>query len=149
MSAQWFSAQARAKPPINCVKTRGPQLARADVIQKEKRLRAQHGDVVDAMIDKILADGVVAVHGEGDFELGAHAVGAGDQDGLAEFFGVEGEQSAEAADFAQHLAAVGGGEQLGQGGFDPVAQVNIDARRRRKLSVSCKRDVKGKMQNAK
>ena len=111
------------------MKTRGLQFARADVIQKEKRFRAQHGDVVDAMIDKVLADRVVAVHGEGDFQLGAHAVGAGDQHRLAEFFGVEGEQAAEAADFAQDLAAAGGGEQARQGGFDFVAQVNVDARR--------------------
>ncbi len=82
------------------------------------------------MIDQVLADGVVAVQGEGDFELGAHAVGAGDEDRLAEFLGVQREQAAKAADLAQHLAAAGGGEQPGQGGLDPVAQVNIDPRRR-------------------
>ena len=105
----------------------GPQLPRADVIQKEKRFRAENGDVVDAMIDEVLADGVVAVQGEGDFQLGAHAVGAGDQDRLAEFLGVEGKQAAEAAHVAEHLAAAGGGEQAGQRGLDFVAQADVHA----------------------
>ena len=122
-----MAAQARGKAGDQLREDAGPQRPRADVIQKEKRFRAQDGDVVDAMIDKVLADGVVAVHGEGDLELGAHAVGAGDQDRLAELFGVQREQAAEAAHLAEHLAAARGGQQPGQGGFDLVAQVNVNA----------------------
>src|SRR5579862_2342960 len=81
------------------------------------------------MIDKILPDRVVAVEGEGDFELGAHAVRAGDEHGLAEFSGVEGEKAAEAAHLTQDLAAAGGGQQLGQGGLDLVTKGNIDSSR--------------------
>ena len=52
------------------------QLAGAEVIEEEQRLRAEHGDVVDAMVHEVRADGVVLVHREGDFELGADAVHA-------------------------------------------------------------------------
>ena len=111
------------------VNTCGFELAGAQVIEKKKRLGAQHGDVVDAVIDQVRADGVVPVHREGDLELGADAIDAGDEDRLAVAARVEREQAAETAHFAQHLAPVGRGEQLRQGRLHPVAQVNIHARR--------------------
>jgi hypothetical protein len=37
------------------------------------------------MVDEVLADGVVTVHGEGDLELGADAIDAGNEDGLLVF----------------------------------------------------------------
>ena len=40
-------------------------------------------DVVHAHGDGVDADGVVFFEGEGDFEFGADAVGAGDEDGVA------------------------------------------------------------------
>ena len=80
------------------------------------------------MVDEVLADGVVAVHGEGELELGADAVGAGDEDGLAVFFDVEGEKAAEAADFAEDFGAMRGGEELRQRGFDAIAEVNVHTR---------------------
>ena len=106
----------------------GLELAGADVIEEKKRFGAEHGDVVDAMVDEVLADGVVAVHGEGDFELGADAVDAGDEDGLAVFFDIEGEEAAEAADLAEDFGAVGGGEELRERGFDAIAEVNVHSR---------------------
>jgi len=45
-----LAAQAQAKPVIKLGEDPGPQRPRADVIQEEKRFRAQHGDVVDTMI---------------------------------------------------------------------------------------------------
>ena len=57
----------------------------------------------------------------------ADAVHGGDEDGLAIFFHVQREQAAEAADLAEHLAAVRGGEQLRQRGFDFVAEINVHA----------------------
>ncbi len=80
------------------------------------------------MIDEVLADGVVPVHGEGELELGADAVGAGDEHGLAVFFDIEGEQAAETADLAEHLRAVGGGEQPRQRGLDAIAEINVHPR---------------------
>ena len=106
----------------------GLQFAGADVIEEEKRFRAEDGDVVHAMVDEVLADGVVAVHGEGELELGADAVGAGDEDGLAVFFDVEGEEAAEAADLAEDFRAVRGREELRQRGFDAIAEVNVHTR---------------------
>ena len=103
------------------------QLARAEIIKEKQRLGAQHGDVVDAMVHEVRADGVVPVHREGDFELGADAVHGRYEDRLAIFFHVQREQAAEAADLAEHLAAMRGGEQLRQGGFDLVAEINVNA----------------------
>ena len=101
------------------------KFAGADVIEEKERFRAEDCDVVDAVIDQVLADRVVLAHGEGELELGADAIDAGDEDGLLVFFGVEGEEAAEAADLAEDFAAVSGGEQLGEGGFDLVPKIDI------------------------
>ncbi len=100
------------------------------------------------MVDQILPDRVMPVHGEGDFELGPDAIHAGNQHRLPEFFGIEGKQPAKTADLAEHLAAMGRSEQLGQSGLDPVAQININpgggvsflSHAGGKLPVSPKRD---------
>src|ERR1051325_9557210 len=104
------------------------KFAGADVIEEKERFSAKHGDIVDAMIDQVLPDGVVAVHGEGQLELSADTVNAGDEYRLFVLARVESEQAAEPADLAQHLGPVGGGEQPGQGGFHPVAQINVHSR---------------------
>ena len=72
---------------------------------KLKKLPAepQHRDVIDAMIDEILPDGVRPIHREGDLELGADAIDARNQHGLAVLPRVEREQPAEAAHLAQHF----------------------------------------------
>jgi hypothetical protein len=82
------------------------------------------------MIDKVLPHRVVAVHGESNFELCPDAINAGDEDRLAVFFGVQREKTSETADLPKDLAAMRGGEQLGQAGLDPVSQIDIDTRRR-------------------
>ena len=53
-----------------------------EVVEEEERRGALHGDVVDAVVDQVGADGVVDAELEGDLELGADAVGGGDEDGL-------------------------------------------------------------------
>ena len=50
------------------------EFAGADVIQKEKRFGPEHGDVINTMVHQILADGVMAVHREGDLQFGADAI---------------------------------------------------------------------------
>ena len=50
-----------------------------EVVEEEQRLGALHEDVVDAHRDEVDADRVVAVERERELELGAHAVGAGDE----------------------------------------------------------------------
>ena len=104
------------------------QPAGANVIQEEERLGAEDGDVVDAMVDQVLADGVVAVQREGELELGADAIDAGNEDGLPVFANVQREEAAEPAHFAEHLRPMRRPEQAGQSGLDLVAQVDIDAR---------------------
>ena len=59
------------------------ELAAGEVIEEEQRLGALHQNVIDAHRHQVLADGVVAVQLEGELELGADAVGAGNQHRLA------------------------------------------------------------------
>ena len=80
------------------------ELAGGEIVQEKQRLRALHGDVVDAVIDQALADGVVLVQGAGDVELGAHSVRRGDQHGLAEALRAQRIGAAESADAGGHVA---------------------------------------------
>ena len=45
----------------------GLELAGRYVIEKKERARPEHGDVVDTMVDEVLANCVMTSHGEGDF----------------------------------------------------------------------------------
>ena len=81
--------------------------AGGEVIEEEERRGALHGDVVDAVVDEVGADGVVDAELEGDLELGADAVGGGDEDGVGVFVEVEREEAAEAADFRKDLLVEG------------------------------------------
>ena len=85
MSAQLACATGLAESAQELVENTRLQFFRADVIEKKKRPRAEDGDVVDTMIHQIGADGVVFVHGEGDFQFRADAIDAGDEHRLAAF----------------------------------------------------------------
>src|SRR5699024_965878 len=74
--------------------------AAGDVVQENQRLGAGADDVVDAHGHAVDAHGVVLVHQKGDFQLGAHAVGAGDQHGVGHIGAVQLKQAAEAAQTA-------------------------------------------------
>ena len=50
------------------------ELADSKIVEKEKGLSTLNSDVVDAMIDQVFADGVVATRGKSDFQLRADAV---------------------------------------------------------------------------
>ena len=77
------------------------------IIQEEQRLGALDHDVVDAHRHQVDAHRVVQAGLDGDLELGAHAIGAGHQDGIAKARGLEVEQAAEAAQAADYAAPVG------------------------------------------
>ena len=62
-------------------------------------------DVVDAHGDGINADGVVFAEGEGDFQLGADAVGAGDEDGVPVAAQIV--KGAKGADLSEDAGVVG------------------------------------------
>ena len=104
------------------------ELAGREVVEEEQRLGALHDDVVDAHRDQVDADRVGDAGLDRDLELGADAVGAGDQDRVLEAGRLEVEQAAEAAQPAHHAAPVGApGERLDvldQG----VAGIDVDAR---------------------
>jgi hypothetical protein len=77
------------------------QLAAGKVIEEEQRLGALHQDIVDAHRDQVDADGVMPLQVEGELELGADAVGAGNQHRLPVFL-ADFKQGAEAADAGEH-----------------------------------------------
>src|SRR5690606_36124366 len=103
------------------------QLAGGEVVEEEQRLGALDQDVVDAHGDQVDADGVVAAQLLGQLELGAHAVGAGDQDRLAVLAG-QVEQGAEPAQPAHHLGAEAAPHQRLDPLDDLVAGVDVHAR---------------------
>ena len=82
------------------------QFPSAQVIEKEQRLCPQNSNVVDTVIYQVLADRVVTIEGESDFELGANAINTGDEDGLLVFLNCKREEAAEAANFAENLGTM-------------------------------------------
>ena len=72
--------------------------AGGEIVEEEEGCGTLDGDVVDAVIDEVRADGVVDSELEGDLELGADAVGGGDEDGVGKLDEIECEEAAEAAD---------------------------------------------------
>ena len=102
------------------------QFFRADVVEKEQWPRAEHRDVVDAMVNQIRADGVMPVHREGDLQFGADAIDARDQDRLAHSGKVRREQAAEAADFPEHFRAVRALHARLDFALNQVAEIDVD-----------------------
>ncbi len=103
------------------------ELAGRVVVEEEQRLRALHDHVVHAHRDQVDADRVVAAGLDRQPELGADAVGAGDQHRLAVAPHRNLEQRAEAAEAAEHFGA----QRALDGGLDAfdqlVAGLDIDA----------------------
>jgi hypothetical protein len=83
-------------------------------------------DVVDAHGHQVDADGVMAVHEDGDSDLGAHAVGGGDQDRVPVFVHAQVEEAAESADFPQDAGAISGPYQGPDGADKGVSFIDID-----------------------
>ena len=105
----------------------GRQPAGRQVVEKEQRPRALHEDVVDAVIDEVGADRVVHAGHERDLELGADAVGAGDEHRVRRR-PVEREQPAERSDARQHAGRVGAARERLDAPHGFVAGVDVDAR---------------------
>ena len=103
------------------------ELAAGEVVEEEQRFGALHQNVVHAHRHQVDADGVVPVELERELELGADAIGAGDQHRLAITLR-DLEQRAETADAGQHLWAHGApGERLDA--LDQrIAGIDVDAR---------------------
>ena len=97
-----------------------------EIIEEEERRRAVHGNVIDAVVHQIRAHGVMAIEGEGELQLGADAIDAGDQHGVAGE-SLQREESAEGADLPQNTGAEGAAGQLLDAGFGFACGVDIDA----------------------
>ncbi len=97
------------------------------VVEKEQRLGTLDQDVVDAHRDQVDADRVVLVHRECELELGADAVGPGDQHRFAVALR-QLDQRTKTADAGQDL-----GTQRALGKWldrldQPVAGIDVDTR---------------------
>ena len=78
------------------------------------------------MVHEILADGVMAVRGKGDFEFRANAIDAGDKHGIFHSPEIGTEETSESTDFSEHFRAVRGADEGVDSFFDCVAEVHID-----------------------
>ncbi len=73
------------------------------VIEEKERSRPLDRDIVDAVIDDVRPERVVATERRGDLHLGANAIGRGDQHRIGEFAGrAEAEHAAEGSHVGQH-----------------------------------------------
>ena len=106
----------------------GVEHAGGDVVEEEQRRGRLHEHVVDAVVDDVGADAADRAEPGGQLDLGADAVGRGDEHGVVHRRQRLGrERAAEAADAAHDLGAVralDGGPHLGDGA---VALVDVDA----------------------
>ena len=103
-----------------------------DVVEEEEGLGALDDEVVDIHGDEVDANGVVFVHFNGEVDLGANAVSAGDEDGVCEvmfeelFVVIEAEEACEAAGVIDDALAVGAAEEGPDGPDELVSGVDID-----------------------
>ena len=102
----------------------------ADVIKKEQRPRADDGNVVDAMVNQIRADGVVLVHRECDFQFCADTIDTCNQNRFAHSRKVRREQAAKAADFSEDLKPVRLSNKRLNSSLKLIAEIDIHARSR-------------------
>ena len=134
----------RPCPPTTSATLLGVELAGGDVVEEEQRPRALHEHVVDAVVDDVDADAAVAAEPGGELDLGADAVGAGDEHRVVHRLERRGaERAAEAADAAQHRRAVralDGGASSGSTARAPSSMSTpaaaYDAERRRRGPAS-------------
>src|SRR3546814_670891 len=99
---------------------RPPRSTRTDTLFPYTTLFRSHGHEVDA-------DGVVAPGGDGDLQLGAHAVVGGDQQGIAVARRLEVEEAAEAAEPGVGPAAGGRARQRLDCLDQRVTGIDVDA----------------------
>ena len=102
------------------------QFAHGQVIQKVKRSRALHRNVIHAMIDQIFADSVVLAGQESDFQLSADAINRTDEHRLTHFRKLK--ARSEGPDLSKNPFGKSGASQLGYGGDRAAGLVDIHAR---------------------
>src|SRR5437899_1258492 len=78
------------------------------------------------MIHKVLADGVVTVQSESEFELRADAIDARNKNGLLVFSNCESEEPAKPADLAEDFRTMCCCKELRQCALDLVTKIDVD-----------------------
>ena len=101
------------------------QLSRRQIVHKEQRRGALHGDVVDAVVHQVGAHGGMQAHLEGNLELRPHPIHARDQHRIHVLGFVHREQAAKAANFAEHAAGKGLVRQILDALLGAVGAVDI------------------------
>lgn len=99
-------------------------LGGANVVHEKERLRALNENIVYAVVDDILTDGVVLVHHRGDLKLGADAVSRRNEDHT--LAGRNLVKAAECADSADNVGGLGRSDHLLDGSDSIHLDINID-----------------------
>ena len=102
------------------------ELAGREIIHEEERSRALHRDVIHTVVHQIRADGVMHLHLECDFQLGANPVHAGDQNRIEILGLVNREQAPEPADLAEYPPSEGFVSKILDPLLGAVGAVDID-----------------------
>ena len=103
----------------------GRELGIGNVVEEEQRARAEGENVVDRVVDDVLADRVVLVHHPGDREFGAYAVATGHEHRV--LIALEFVKRAEQADFGQDLRRVGSAHHPADAPLDRAGRADVNA----------------------
>ncbi len=113
-----------AKAGNDVLELNGINLGGADVIHEKERLRTLDENIVDAVVDDVLTDGVVLVHHRGNLKLGADAVSRRNEDHT--LAGRNLVKAAECADSADNVGGLGRSDHLLDGSDSIHLDIDID-----------------------
>ena len=113
-----------AKAGNDVLELNGINLGGADIVHEKERLRTLNENIVDAVVDDILTDGVVLVHHRGNLKLGADAVSGRNEDHT--LAGRNLVKAAECADSADNVGGLGRSDHLLDGSDSIHLNINID-----------------------
>ena len=123
----WSRSCSLPYPALNDTRRRiDIKLSAGKIVEEKERLGAMGQHVIDAHGHQIDAYRIVTIKFDGQFELGAHAVSAGNQNRLAVAFGYL-EQRAETAETAEHALAQGFFGEWLDALDEGVAGIDVDA----------------------
>ena len=104
------------------------QLGTGEIVEKEERCRPLDHEIVDAHGDQVGAEPVQTVLFDRQHQLGADAVGRGDQHRIGELAGGQIEQSAESAEIGRAAGPRGAPRQGLDCVDEVVARSDVDTR---------------------
>ena len=101
------------------------EFAGRDVVEKKQRSRAEHRDIVDAMVDEVLPDGVVTADRKGNFQFCANTINTGHENRSLHSLEIRAEEPPKSADFAEHLRSVGRADNRLNPALECVAKIDV------------------------